>query len=266
MAARNYFAALTSLTHEEGSDEDTPAQQRKTKRTASSKNGQTSSAQNFLAAAAASLSLDQARDASKSATTSAAAAAEAPDGRNLLHLPLIWLDLEMTGLDLDRDTIVEIACIVTDGDMRTVIEGPALAIHHPESVLTSMNAWCIEHHGASGLTQRVRESTISMQEAEQQVLKFVQRHTEPKLAQLAGNSVHVDLAFLRKHMPLLAEHIPHRIVDVSTVVELARRWFPKAHKQAPKKKAAHTALSDIRESISELRYYRDAVFKPRHGR
>ncbi|KAG2497887.1 hypothetical protein HYH03_004153 [Edaphochlamys debaryana] len=181
--------------------------------------------------------------------------------RRRLKNPLVWVDLEMTGLDVERDTIIEVACIITDGDLGKEVQGPATAIHHSDAVLESMNDWCKEHHGKSGLTQRVRESTVSMEQAEQDLLDFVQQHCEEGMAQLAGNSIHVDRMFLLKYMPRVTSYLNYRIVDVSSIKELSRRWFPQAYRKAPRKKLAHTALSDIRESIEELRYYRKTVFK-----
>lgn len=141
-------------------------------------------------------------------------------------------------------------------------QGPNLAIHQSDEVLNGMNAWCIEHHGASGLTERVRDSTIGMQEAEDQVLAFVKKHVpEPKVALLAGNSVHVDLAFLRQCMPRLVEHLHYRIVDVSSIAEVCRRWCPDIARKAPRKIRLHTALADIKESVEELRYYKRTCFK-----
>lgn len=175
--------------------------------------------------------------------------------------PLVWIDLEMTGLDIDKNTIIEIAVIVTDGQLSMKIEGPEIAIHATDEVLAGMNEWCIEHHGKSGLTQRVKDSKIGMAEAEARVLDFVKKHVPAaNTAQLAGNSVHVDRMFLNKYMPKLVEHLHYRIVDVSTIKELARRWYPSANRKAPKKVLAHTALSDIRESISEMEYWRRTIF------
>ncbi|KAL6763974.1 ribonuclease H-like domain-containing protein [Haematococcus lacustris] len=198
-----------------------------------------------------------AEDAAKGNVKAAAARA-----RNRFENPLVWVDLEMTGLDIEKDTIIEIAVIITDGDLKEEAVGPALAIHASEEVLAGMNEWCIEHHGQSGLTQRVRDSAVTMQQAEEQVMAFIQQYvSEAGTAQMAGNSVHVDRMFLNKHMPTLVSFLSYRIVDVSSVKELARRWFPKEYRQAPRKKLAHTALSDIKESLAELRYYRKAVFK-----
>lgn len=159
--------------------------------------------------------------------------------------------------------MLQVACIITDGSLERVVEGEEIAIHHPEEVLLGMNQWCVEHHGRSGLTQAVRDSEVTMAEAENRVLEFIMRHVpDPAAAQIAGNSVHVDVAFLRRHMPRLLDYLHYRIVDVSSVGELCRRWFPREYGKAPRKKQAHTAMSDIRESIEQLRYYRKAVFKP----
>lgn len=178
-----------------------------------------------------------------------------------LKEPLVWIDLEMTGLEIDQHTIIEIACIVTDGELSRCIEGPAIAIHHTDEVLSGMNEWCVEHHGKSGLTQRCKDSKIDLKEAEQQVLSFIKTYIpDENKGILAGNSIHVDRMFLNKYMPDLIKHLHYRIVDVSTVKELARRWFPSASRRAPKKVLAHTALSDVRESIQELQYYRKAIF------
>jgi len=177
--------------------------------------------------------------------------------------PLVWVDLEMTGLDVRADTIIEIAVMVSDGQLARVIEGPAIAIHHPDSVLDTMNAWSLEQHAKSGLTQRCRDSRTSLAEAEAQVLAFVRRHCDYQAGLFAGNSVHVDRAFLVAHMPALAGHLHYRIVDVSSVAELARRWHPKVWRAAPRKKKAHTAMADVRESLAELRYYRERLFNKR---
>ncbi|KAL2911836.1 Phosphatidylinositol 3,4,5-trisphosphate-dependent Rac exchanger 2 protein [Polyrhizophydium stewartii] len=176
--------------------------------------------------------------------------------------PLVWVDLEMTGLDLDKDTIIEIACIITDGDLNPVEEQLDLVIHHPRSVMDNMNEWCIEHHGESGLTQAVLDSTLSLADAEKQVLEYVKRYAPTvRSGVLAGNSVHVDRQFLCKYMPTLVEHLHYRIVDVSTVKELGMRWYPEFSGKMPRKKMAHRALGDILESIEELKWYRANVFR-----
>mmetsp|Transcript_33603 Transcript_33603/g.63179 ORF Transcript_33603/g.63179 Transcript_33603/m.63179 type:complete len:223 (-) Transcript_33603:157-825(-) len=175
--------------------------------------------------------------------------------------PLVWIDLEMTGLDLNTHTILQIAVLITDGQLQRTIEGPELVVHQPEEVLEGMNEWCVEHHGKSGLTEAVRASALSMRDAELQVLEFVRAHVPYKKGVVAGNSVHVDIAFLKRDMPELAEYFHYRIVDVSTIMELSVRWFPSARNKMPKKKQRHTAMSDIKESLEELKYWRRAVFK-----
>lgn len=182
-------------------------------------------------------------------------------GAKALKEPIVWVDLEMTGLEVDTCSILEIAVIITDGKLTQVIEGPEIAIHHSDAALDAMNAWCIEHHGKSGLTQRCRDSKVSLAEAEQRVLEFVQKYTKEKWAPLAGNSVHCDRAFLERYMPKLTAHLHYRIIDVSSVKELCKRWYKKEFTHAPRKALAHTALSDIRESIQELRYYQQTIFK-----
>jgi oligoribonuclease len=173
---------------------------------------------------------------------------------------LVWIDLEMSGLDPERERILEIATIVTDGQLTILAEGPELVVHQPDALLAAMDAWNTSHHGASGLVDRVKSSTISEEEAERLTLEFVAQWVEERAAPLAGNSVHQDRLFLAKYMPRLNGHLHYRNVDVSTVKELVRRWHPKAFDARPHKKAAHRALDDIRESIDELRYYRRAVF------
>jgi oligoribonuclease len=220
----------------------------------------------FSALAALSLEDEAAASRNGAAPPAAAAATAAEDGGAAadapLRNPLVWIDCEMTGLDYANDTILQIATIVTDGQLERVVEGEEIAIAATDAELGGMNPWCVEHHGASGLTAACRASTVSMAEAEARVLAFVRRYVpDAGSAQLAGNTVHADLTFLRRQMPELAAHLHYRIVDVSTVGELARRWFPREHARAPRKKAAHTAMADIRESISQLRYLRKAIFK-----
>lgn len=173
---------------------------------------------------------------------------------------LVWIDLEMSGLDADRERILEIATIITDGQLEVIAEGPELVVHQPDAILDAMDDWNREHHGASGLTARVRASTIGEAEAERMTLEFVAAHVGLRGAPLAGNSVHQDRLFLARYMPKLEGYLHYRNVDVSTVKELVRRWHPKAFEARPTKKASHRALDDIRESIDELRYYRRAVF------
>ena len=172
---------------------------------------------------------------------------------------LIWLDLEMTGLDPQRCTILEIATIVTDAQLHVLAEGPSLAIHHPPRVLARMEPWSRRQHARSGLTERVRGSRVSMAQAEAQTLRWLRRWTLRGASPLCGNSVHHDRRFLIKYMPNLHAWFHYRHVDVSTIKELARRWYPAAW-APPHRVAAHLALDDIRDSITELRLYRQRVF------
>lgn len=176
---------------------------------------------------------------------------------------IVWMDMEMSGLEPDTDRILEIATIVTDGDLRILAEGPELVVHQPDSVLSGMDDWNRKHHGESGLTERVRQSKISEQEAESQTLAFLQQWCELRTAPLAGNSIHQDRRFLARYMRRIDAHLHYRMIDVSTVKELAVRWFPTAVDRMPRKKNAHRALDDIKESIDELRYYRNQVFASR---
>lgn len=178
-----------------------------------------------------------------------------------LEQPLVWIDLEMTGLDPTRDVIVEAAVLVTDGTLTQVREGPDLVIGQPASALERMPEVVARMHEASGLTDAVRASDLTLAAAEERLLAFLREHVpEPRTAPLAGNSVHADRAFLAVHMPALEAHLHHRNVDVSTLKELARRWHPEALAGAPPKGGGHRALADIRESLAELRYYRSALF------
>ncbi|MDT8445340.1 MAG: oligoribonuclease [bacterium] len=171
---------------------------------------------------------------------------------------LIWMDLEMTGLNPEHDLIIEIASLATDWDLNLVAKGPDLAISTDPAMLAGMDAWCVEHHGASGLTQRCLDSSITLKEAEQQTLDWVKTLVPKGVTPLCGNSIHQDRRFLVKQMPLLDDYFHYRNLDVSTVKELAKRWYP----QLPpfKKQGKHQALDDILESVEELRYYRRKVF------
>ncbi len=174
---------------------------------------------------------------------------------------LVWIDLEMTGLDPERDHILEIATLVTDNGLNVVAEGPVLAIHQPEQVLTAMDSWNRDHHSKSGLLMRCRTSPVTVREAEEQTLAFVREYCEPRSAPLCGNSVWQDRRFLARHMPQLEQHFHYRVIDVSTVKELVRRWYS-GGPLPPAKRKAHLALSDIKESIEELRFYREYYFRP----
>ena len=172
---------------------------------------------------------------------------------------LIWIDLEMTGLEPERDVIIEIATIVTDVDLSEQIEGPVLAIHQSETVLAGMDDWNTRQHGQSGLTARVRASTVSSAEAEQATLVFLQQYLPPANSPMCGNSICQDRRFLYKYMPTLAEFFHYRNLDVSTLKELAKRWAPNL--PTFQKQSNHLALADIRDSIAELRHYRKHFLK-----
>ncbi|GFQ04182.1 oligoribonuclease [Phtheirospermum japonicum] len=180
-----------------------------------------------------------------------------------LRMPLVWIDLEMTGLNIEVDRILEIACVVTDGNLTKSIEGPDLVIHQTKECLDKMGEWCQEHHAESGLTEKVLQSTISEQEAEKQVVEFVKRYVGTYAAHIAGNSVYMDLLFIRKYMPDLAALFSHVVVDVSSVKALCIRWYPRDKKKAPQKENKHRALDDIKESIAELKFYKEHIFKPK---
>lgn len=169
---------------------------------------------------------------------------------------LVWIDMEMTGLDPEAERIIEIATIVTDGDLEVVAEGPALAVRQPESLLAAMDEWNQSHHSASGLLERVRGQGVSEREAEAQTLAFLEHYVEKKRAPLCGNTIWQDRRFLARYMPTLEDYLHYRMVDVSSIKELVRRWRPDLLAGFTKKNE-HTALADIRESIGELRYYRE---------
>lgn len=175
-----------------------------------------------------------------------------------MNAPLVWMDLEMSGLDPDHCAILEIATIITDAELGIIAEGPDLVIHQSDAVLDAMDEWCTKHHGDSGLTAAVKSSTVSLVDAEAQTLAFIAQHCGPRQAPLCGNTIWQDRRFLVRHMPTLEAHLHYRLVDVSTIKELARRWYPTL--EAPKKSESHRALDDIRESIAELRFYRERLF------
>ncbi|CAN5885132.1 oligoribonuclease [soil metagenome] len=174
---------------------------------------------------------------------------------------LVWLDMEMTGLDPSKERIIEVATILTDGQLTEIAVGPDLVIHQPDEVLAGMDDWNKKHHGQSGLIERVKASTVSDADAEAATLEFLKLHCGAKdRPVLAGNSIHQDRRFIRRYMPALDLRLHYRMVDVSTVKELARRWFPQIIAKQPPKNETHRALDDIRESIDELRYYRTHLF------
>ncbi|SDS86851.1 oligoribonuclease [Pseudomonas oryzae] len=169
---------------------------------------------------------------------------------------LIWIDLEMTGLEPDTDVILEMATIVTDSQLNVLAEGPSLVIHQSDEVLANMNAWCIEQHGKSGLTQRVRDSRLDEAEAERLTLEFLRQWVPEGVSPMCGNSIGQDRRFLVRYMPRLEAFFHYRNIDVSTLKELAARWAP-AVRESFKKNSSHLALDDIRDSIAELRHYRE---------
>jgi oligoribonuclease len=173
------------------------------------------------------------------------------------------MDLEMTGLDHDNDVIVEIATIVTDDDLVIVAEGPDLVVHADDDALARMNPVVVNMHTSSGLLPLIRSSTLTLEDAGAQTLAFIKEHvTEPRSVPLCGNSIGTDRRFLTRWLPEIEEYLHYRSVDVSSVKELARRWYPESVSKAPGKHGTHRALDDIRESIAELRYYREAIFRP----
>ena len=176
---------------------------------------------------------------------------------------LAWIDLEMTGLDPTTEVIVEIAVLVTDDDLEIVAEGPDLVVSQPAAKLAAMGDVVRRMHASSGLTAAVEASTMSLEDAGEQVLTFLRQHiSQPGMVPLCGNSIGTDRRFLAAYLPELERFFHYRSVDVSTVKELCRRWYPDTYAAAPSKASAHRALDDIRESVKELRYYREQIFRP----
>ncbi|EPT9251521.1 oligoribonuclease [Photobacterium damselae] len=172
---------------------------------------------------------------------------------------LIWIDLEMTGLDPETHKIIEIATVVTDAQLNILAEGPVLAIHQPEEELAKMDDWCTTTHTNSGLVERIRQSKITEQEAVRQTIEFLEKWVPKGASPICGNSIGQDRRFLYKHMPELEAYFHYRYLDVSTIKELTRRWQPEVL-NGFSKKGSHLALDDIRDSIAELKYYRENIF------
>ena len=178
---------------------------------------------------------------------------------------LVWIDLEMTGLDPSHDEICEIACIVTDGELNELDEGITLVVKPSDAPLATMDEVVVKMHHDSGLIHEIPDGT-SVEDAQEKVLAYVMQHVpEARKAPLAGSSVYVDRGFLARYMPELDAHLHYRLVDVSSVKEITKRWYPRVFFQTPEKTGNHRALGDIRDSIAELRYYREAVFVPTPG-
>jgi oligoribonuclease len=176
---------------------------------------------------------------------------------------LVWMDLEMTGLDPTSDVIVEIATLITDDELELVAEGPDLVIATPPEKLAGMDQVVVDMHTRSGLLEQIKQSTITLEDAGRQTLEFIKEHVpEPRSVPLCGNSIGTDRRFLAAYLPDIENHLHYRSIDVSTIKELSRRWFPATLSGAPSKAGGHRALDDIRESVAELRYWREAVFRP----
>jgi oligoribonuclease len=179
---------------------------------------------------------------------------------------LVWVDCEMTGLSVRTDKLIEIAALVTDSDLNILGEGIDVVIHADDEALAAMPDVVVAMHAKSGLTDRVRESTITLEQAEQMVLEYVREHVpEANTAPLAGNSIATDRGFISRDMPILDAHLHYRMIDVSSIKELCRRWYPRIYFGQPPKEMTHRALTDITESIRELAYYRGTAFVPLPG-
>ena len=177
---------------------------------------------------------------------------------------LVWVDMEMSGLQPETDRILEIAMIVTDGDLNIIAEGPVLVVHQEDAVLDRMDAWNKGTHGKSGLIDKVKASPLSEAEVEAQCIAFLKQHVKASISPMCGNTIHQDRRFMNRYMPKLEAYFHYRNIDVSTVKELCKRWQPELAKGFAKKQA-HTALADIIESVEELRYYRENFFIPTVG-
>ena len=178
-------------------------------------------------------------------------------------LVLVWMDLEMTGLDHTSDVIVEIATIVTDDELEVVAEGPDIVVHYDDDVLARMDPFVVEMHTRSGLLDAIRSSTTTLDDAGARTLAFIREHApDARTVPLCGNSIGTDRRFLAAYLPEIEDHLHYRSIDVSSIKELVRRWYPRVRQARPQKVGAHRALDDIRDSIDELRYYRRNVFVP----
>ena len=176
------------------------------------------------------------------------------------YAPLIWIDMEMSGLEPEKDVILEVATIITTGSLEIIAEGPDLVLHHEKALLEGMDDWNREHHSKSGLWTAVLESTLTLEEAGRKTLDFITQHCQARKSPLCGNSIWQDRRFIAKYMKPVDAYLHYRMIDVSTIKELARRWHPTILDKMEKKKGNHRALDDIRESINELKFYKDHLF------
>ena len=174
---------------------------------------------------------------------------------------LVWIDLEMSGLNIETDVILEIATVITDDNLNVIATGPSLVIHQSDNILNNMDTWCTQSHQESGLSNEVKKSIISTQEAENRTIDFIREYCSPNTAILCGNSVWQDRLFLRKYMPRIIDYLHYRLIDVSSIKELISRWYRYDKKKTFIKAESHRALTDIIESIEELKYYKDYFFK-----
>ncbi|XP_014599362.1 PREDICTED: probable oligoribonuclease isoform X3 [Polistes canadensis] len=178
---------------------------------------------------------------------------------------MVWIDMEMTGLDINTCHILEITCLITDSNLKIISDKLNIVINQPDSILSTMDNWCKEHHKKSKLIDDVRNSKISLKDAEQTVLKFLKSYVPRGKCPLAGNSVYMDRLFLIKYMPLVHDYLHYRIIDVSTIKEVARRWNSQIYYSAPPKTYQHRATFDILESIKELDHYKNCIFTPKNS-
>lgn len=177
---------------------------------------------------------------------------------------LIWIDMEMTGLNVERDKIMEIAILVTDSELNIIDESIDLVIQQPKEILDRMDNWCTDHHGQSGLTQRCLDSTVTINDARKQVYKVIRKYTEERMGLLCGNSVYVDRMFFKKFFPKVESYLNYRMIDVSSIKELAKRWYTKEVEEFldhKKEDLSHRAMDDIKWSIKELKFYREKIFR-----
>ena len=171
------------------------------------------------------------------------------------HDRLVWIDLEMTGLDYQKDVILEIATIITDANLEVIATGPNLVVHQPDEILDRMDNWCTEHHAKTGLTQQVKDSKLTLEQAEQETLLFLQQHCQKSMSPLCGNTVWFDKLFLKKDMPLIFDFLHYRVVDVTAFKVMLNIWS--SNHIEFKKQNTHRALDDIKESIAELKFYKE---------